>query len=300
MDDLTDTRHISRLAIVDTGRRRRWSAAEKLRIVEESFSASRLASATARRHGISNQLLFAWRKAYREGRLGDIAGFVPAVIVAGVVWAVASSLFTVDVTEYGLVARFGRVVRVVAEPGLHVTAPFDRVVRLDKRVLFSRLPRSVGTSAWRPILSIRLAGVHRDICASDTRLAARCGAESRWAARHAIASTNICAARGPGHELREAVEALGWPLVWDQDEETAIRAPDGTGPFITWGPPIPAKIAKNRLHLDIAPPDHGDQRAEVDRLVSLGAARIDIGQGDVDWVVMADPGGNEFCVLSPR
>ena len=95
-------------------------------------------------------------------------------------------------------------------------------------------------------------------------------------------------------------EALGWPLVWDQDEETAIRAPDGTGPFITWGPPIPPKIAKNRLHLDIAPPDDGDQRAEVDRLVSLGATRIDIGQGNVDWVVMADPDGNEFCVLSSR
>jgi transposase len=80
MDDLTDTRHISRLEIVDTGRRRRWSAAEKLRIVEESFSAPRLASATARRHGISNQLLFAWRKAYREGQLAT--GFVPAMIVA--------------------------------------------------------------------------------------------------------------------------------------------------------------------------------------------------------------------------
>src|SRR6476659_7088462 len=82
MDDLTDTRHISRLEIVDTGRRRRWSAAEKLRIVEESFSGPRLASATARRHGISNQLLFAWRKAYREGQRGDIRGFVPAMIVA--------------------------------------------------------------------------------------------------------------------------------------------------------------------------------------------------------------------------
>jgi transposase len=82
MDDVTDTRQISRLEIVDTGRRRRWSAAEKLRIVEESFSGPRLASATARRHGISNQLLFAWRKAYREGQLGDIRGFVPAMIVA--------------------------------------------------------------------------------------------------------------------------------------------------------------------------------------------------------------------------
>ena len=67
---------------------------------------------------------------------------LPAVIVAGVAWVVASSLFTVDATEYGLVTRFGRVVRVVTEPGLHVTAPFDRVVRLDKRVLFSRPPRS--------------------------------------------------------------------------------------------------------------------------------------------------------------
>ena len=95
-------------------------------------------------------------------------------------------------------------------------------------------------------------------------------------------------------------EALGWPLVWDQDEETAIRAPDGTGPFITWGPPVPPKTTKNRLHLDIAPFATGDQQAEVHRLVSLGATRIDIGQGDVDWVVMADPDGNEFCVLSPR
>jgi predicted enzyme related to lactoylglutathione lyase len=96
-------------------------------------------------------------------------------------------------------------------------------------------------------------------------------------------------------------EALGWPLVWDQDEETAIRAPDGTGPLITWGgPPIAPKIAKNRLHLDIAPPSDVDQRAEVDRLVALGATRIDIGQGDVSWVVMADPDHNEFCVLTPR
>src|SRR5438045_8721169 len=63
---------------------------------------------------------------------------LPAVIVAGVVWAVAASLFTVDVTEYGLVTRFGRVVRVVAEPGLHGVSPFDRVVRLDKRILFFR------------------------------------------------------------------------------------------------------------------------------------------------------------------
>ena len=81
MDILTDTRPISRLEIVDTGRRRRWLDEAKVRIVEESFSGRRLASATARRHGISNQLLFSWRKAYRAGRLGMAPGFVPAMIV---------------------------------------------------------------------------------------------------------------------------------------------------------------------------------------------------------------------------
>ena len=95
-------------------------------------------------------------------------------------------------------------------------------------------------------------------------------------------------------------EALGWPLVWDQDQETAIQSPAG-GTKIAWGgPPVRPKTAKNRLHLDLAPPGDGDQEAEVERLVSLGAKRIDIGQGDVSWVVMADPDGNEFCVLTPR
>ncbi|MCW2917643.1 MAG: hypothetical protein JWN52_5711 [Actinomycetia bacterium] len=95
-------------------------------------------------------------------------------------------------------------------------------------------------------------------------------------------------------------ETLGWPLVWDQDQETAIRSPRG-GPKITWGgPPLMPKTGKNRLHFDLAPPIHGDRQAEVDRLLSLGATRIDTGQGEVSRVVMADPDGNEFCVLTPR
>jgi catechol 2,3-dioxygenase-like lactoylglutathione lyase family enzyme len=94
--------------------------------------------------------------------------------------------------------------------------------------------------------------------------------------------------------------ALGWPLVWDQDQETAIRSPHG-GPKVTWGgPPDAPKKGKNRLHFDLAPPQGGDQVDEVERLLSLGATRIDIGQGDVDWVVLADPDGNEFCVGAPR
>ncbi len=94
-------------------------------------------------------------------------------------------------------------------------------------------------------------------------------------------------------------QALGWPLVWDQDQETAIRSPYG-GPKITWGgPPLMRRTGKSRLHFDLAPPLGGDQQSEVARLLSLGATRLDIGQGDVGWVVMADPDGREFCVLAP-
>ena len=89
-------------------------------------------------------------------------------------------------------------------------------------------------------------------------------------------------------------------MAWGQDKETAMRSPRG-GPKITWGgPPLMPTTGKNRQHFDIAPPVDGDQNAEVDRLVWLGASRIDIGQGEVSWVVMADPDGHEFCVLTPR
>ena len=98
-------------------------------------------------------------------------------------------------------------------------------------------------------------------------------------------------------------EALGWPLVWDQDQETAIQSPQG-GSKIAWGgPPVRRKTGKNRLHLDLA--TAGDNLdSEVERLLSLGATRVDVGHGVVDGepdrVGMADPDGNEFCVLAPR
>jgi predicted enzyme related to lactoylglutathione lyase len=95
-------------------------------------------------------------------------------------------------------------------------------------------------------------------------------------------------------------EALGWALVWDQDQETAIRSPHG-GPKITWGgPPLMPKLGRNRVHLDVEAADLGDQRNEVDRLVSLGAQRLDEGQCTSGAVPMADPDGNEFCLLPPR
>jgi predicted enzyme related to lactoylglutathione lyase len=94
--------------------------------------------------------------------------------------------------------------------------------------------------------------------------------------------------------------ALDWPLVWDQDEETAIQAPDGTGPKITWGgPPLAPKLAKNRFHLEVAPRAGADRQTEIDRLVALGASRVDGGPAGVDRVAMLDPDGNELCVLWP-
>lgn len=88
--------------------------------------------------------------------------------------------------------------------------------------------------------------------------------------------------------------ALDWPLVWDQDQETAIRSPLG-GPKITWGGyPARQRAPRNRLHFDLAAVS--DRESEVERLVALGATRLDVGRAD-GGVVLADPDGNEFCVL---
>ncbi|KRF37256.1 VOC family protein [Nocardioides sp. Soil805] len=83
--------------------------------------------------------------------------------------------------------------------------------------------------------------------------------------------------------------ALGWPLVWDQDGETAVRSPLG-GPKIAWGgPPLNERHGPNRMFLDLSTSD--DLAAEVDRLTSLGAALV---QHTSAHVVLADPDGNEL------
>jgi hypothetical protein len=95
-------------------------------------------------------------------------------------------------------------------------------------------------------------------------------------------------------------QALAWPLVWDQDQETSIRSPHG-GPKISWGgPPLTPNTGRERLRFDLAPVVAGAQQAEVDRLVSLGATRLDNGQGQAGWAVMADPDGHEFRVATAR
>jgi len=84
MDSHTDSAQVGRLEVVQTGRRRRWSEDEKLRIILESLQGPRQASATARRHGISPSLLFSWRRVFGAERVGasrPMPGFVPAVVV---------------------------------------------------------------------------------------------------------------------------------------------------------------------------------------------------------------------------
>jgi catechol 2,3-dioxygenase-like lactoylglutathione lyase family enzyme len=96
--------------------------------------------------------------------------------------------------------------------------------------------------------------------------------------------------------------ALGWRRTYERDEEVVLEPPagsreDGVVPDLLFLRVPEEKTGKNRLHIDLRP---RDQAAEVARLEELGARRVDVGQGaDAGWVVMADPDGNEFCVLKP-
>jgi len=95
--------------------------------------------------------------------------------------------------------------------------------------------------------------------------------------------------------------ALGWRRTSESGGEVVLEPPegsreDGVAPDLLFLRVPEGKVGKNRLHLDLRP---GDQAAEVARLEALGARRVSIGQGEVSWVVMADPDGNEFDVLRP-
>jgi predicted enzyme related to lactoylglutathione lyase len=107
----------------------------------------------------------------------------------------------------------------------------------------------------------------------------------------------VVVARDPGALGRWWAEALGWVIVNDDVDEFEIQESVDRLPGIIFEPVGDTKERKNRVHLDFRP---ADQEAEVHRLLHLGASRVDVGQGHVPWVVMADPEGNKFCVLSAR
>jgi catechol 2,3-dioxygenase-like lactoylglutathione lyase family enzyme len=108
-------------------------------------------------------------------------------------------------------------------------------------------------------------------------------------------------------------EALDWRVAYEADNEVVLVPPRTLeptrdippmerGPGLIFVPVPEGKTVKNRLHIDLAPSPDAGQEAEVRRLEALGARRADVGQDPdkVSWVVMADPEGNEFCVLSAR
>jgi predicted enzyme related to lactoylglutathione lyase len=95
-------------------------------------------------------------------------------------------------------------------------------------------------------------------------------------------------------------EAMDWTLHEVTDDYAVLRSAKGVGPFLEFVRTPGVKTVKNRTHLDLRPYLGDDQAAEVARLRALGATDVDLGQGDVPWTVLADPEGNEFCVLTPR
>jgi catechol 2,3-dioxygenase-like lactoylglutathione lyase family enzyme len=101
--------------------------------------------------------------------------------------------------------------------------------------------------------------------------------------------------RDPEHLARFWCDVLGYRVVFRSESMVAIAADPDSQPGLGFVRVSEPKQHKNRLHLDLRP---DNQQTEVKRLVALGAARADIGQGDASWVVMADPEGNEFCVLA--
>jgi catechol 2,3-dioxygenase-like lactoylglutathione lyase family enzyme len=113
----------------------------------------------------------------------------------------------------------------------------------------------------------------------------------------------VMGAADPARLARFWSAALGWPIVVEEADEVVVEpagddsAQRGQLPLI-FVRVSEVKTTKNRVHLDLASVSVEQQAALVVRLEELGARRLDIGQGDVSWVVMADPEGNEFCVVS--
>jgi catechol 2,3-dioxygenase-like lactoylglutathione lyase family enzyme len=115
--------------------------------------------------------------------------------------------------------------------------------------------------------------------------------------------------RDPAAQAAFWAAALGYQVVRTNEGQVEIaaaeREPRDLAEQVRQAPMVPAlvfvavpagKTAKNRLHLDVRPIGCSHE-AEVQRLIALGARRADVGQGTPPWVVLADPEGNEFCVL---
>lgn len=95
-------------------------------------------------------------------------------------------------------------------------------------------------------------------------------------------------------------QALRWQVLSEREREIVIGPHKSAPVGVCFMPSPDQKTVKNRLHLDLTTAAE-DREAEIDRLLALGARRVDIGQtGDESWTVLADPEGNELCVVRPK
>jgi catechol 2,3-dioxygenase-like lactoylglutathione lyase family enzyme len=106
-------------------------------------------------------------------------------------------------------------------------------------------------------------------------------------------------AADPERLARFWAEVLGWRPTGAYQGVVEIADTDGRRPTLVFVPVPEPKAGKNRLHLDLYPTGC-NQSEELSRLLALGAVEVDVRQGDQTWVVLADPEGNEFCLLRTR
>ncbi|ASF13535.1 VOC family protein [Nocardia brasiliensis] len=102
-----------------------------------------------------------------------------------------------------------------------------------------------------------------------------------------------------GYEVQDTDDEEGLVTIGSSAVPEGKHRPGPVPPLLTFVRVPEGKTVKNRLHLDVNPVDR-EQAEEVDRLLELGARPADVGQGEVSWVVLTDPEGNEFCVLASR
>jgi hypothetical protein len=110
----------------------------------------------------------------------------------------------------------------------------------------------------------------------------------------------IIDAADPGALASFWSSVLDWPRL-QEDTDGAVEIGDRSRdtPTLVFVPVGEVKTVKNRVHIDVNPL-RSDQDEELARLLALGATRVDVGQGQQSWVVLADPEGNEFCLLAGR
>ena len=107
-------------------------------------------------------------------------------------------------------------------------------------------------------------------------------------------------AADPGSLGRWWSTALGWPLRFEAADEVELSSGIDGVPSLVFGPMADTKVGKNRVHLDLASDSPSAMITTVERLLAAGASTVEIRKAGVPWVVLADPEGNEFCVLEPR